>query len=294
MTDSPHPITYRDREFAGRAARDAIGEKAFLYLDPESRSVGTYNVVGSGVPERAYHRRALLVAIPSDASLESALEIVKSNEDVLVQLFDAYKGIKWNGHNHVGRWASDGGDCDSELDLLDQIETAMEGATRCWNAYDWLRPSWSEARAECKETILKGGDRDEAISLEVKRNLTIALQEGDAILDEDELRGVIEELFAEADREIAVEKINNAPLAFLVLAKGVSSIAAVNKASHDPSLLHHPYAGELIDIGRERGLDTLAGPGKLVDGAFLALVEGVDLDDLENDDAIVAYSELAP
>jgi hypothetical protein len=88
-----------------------------LYLDPEARRIGHWEMYGSGTPERVWHGRAVIADLPFGAVGESVEEIVRSDElrDLVAALFALYEGSEWNGSNHIGRWQRDDDEyCDAK------------------------------------------------------------------------------------------------------------------------------------------------------------------------------------
>lgn len=188
---SPAPLSFSG--FEGRAARRHIGEHAAVLICPEDRSVSVYRAIGSGVPALVWHRRAQLVAVSPDASLEAVEEALRSN-GLVEQIVALYDGKEWDGSNHVGRW----GGADGELlALLDELQQELRDLPRYVDADEWLAPVSSDLAEYVAERVRKGARPADAIADVASDEAGAASGEG-AIVDEEEAREAVARFYARA------------------------------------------------------------------------------------------------
>jgi len=109
------------------------GYRQDLYIDPEKHTVYVFTCVGAGIPAAAWHNRQVqILRIPADAIAESVCNAVLMVEERLAELCDRYLGSEWDGSNHVGRWAEDGGG------VLEWVGDRIPEIACYWDAGDWF------------------------------------------------------------------------------------------------------------------------------------------------------------
>ena len=119
------------------------GDRVYLILDPEARSLTPYTAIGNnGTPEPVWHRRSLLLAVPAGAVASEVVELLEALEDDLDDLQSCYRGTTWN----VGSW-------DEEwIEISERIELELERCPTYWEASEWFRDvSPRELRADVEE-----------------------------------------------------------------------------------------------------------------------------------------------
>lgn len=123
---------------------DVSGAINSVYLVPtEERDSGTGPLVcvsssiGSGMPERAYHRRwQYLGKVSPQAVPESVISALEACQETLLAIADLYEGHQWDGHNQVGQWRQDEA---LEREMLD-IQEALSQVSTYTAASDYFAP----------------------------------------------------------------------------------------------------------------------------------------------------------
>jgi len=136
------------------AHRWTSGTNGGLLVDPEDYTVSTWWHVGAGIPMSVYHGRAMLIAVPTDATEEGIREWIEVHRSELTELCDLYEGSEWDGNNHIGRWSQSAGSHD-EVELLHR--SALEDIPCYWSAADWLHDDSPDRLAQ--EIEKNGGVR---------------------------------------------------------------------------------------------------------------------------------------
>jgi hypothetical protein len=188
------PITYSG--FEGRAARKSIGEKAVVILDPEDRSCSAYTFIGSGVPAKVWHHRAVTIALVAEASLEAVESALRGGESTIEALFALYAGKDWDGSNHVGTWNDPD---DTRFVLLEKLESELGEVPTYWDASDYFAPVVVEIAGDVAALVRTGVRPEEAIELIAKKEVDSA---EDVILELGDVEDTIRELYIHA-----VEKV---------------------------------------------------------------------------------------
>jgi hypothetical protein len=164
-----------------------------LYLDPEARRIGHWEMYGSGTPERVWHGRAVIADLPFGAVGESVEEIVRSDElrDLVAALFALYEGSEWNGSNHIGRWQRDDDEyCDAKHELTERIEKLFEHVATYWSASEWLSQVWSQSEADSIRARMQDGETLEEIAEDMVSDARI----NDAHIGQRDMESTLEEL----------------------------------------------------------------------------------------------------
>jgi hypothetical protein len=185
----------------GRAAREGIGERCVLVLDPERRAVYPFTTIGSGWPTNVFHGRAIALNVPAAADLASVEQVLRSRDGALAELLDAYVGTRWDGCNHVGVWS---GEFDARREREEALEEALKDAARVWPASDWLRPVWADVVREARQRLDAGESREGALAAMVDAEAADATENG-VLLDVRELAEAIGRAIAEAAEAIREE-----------------------------------------------------------------------------------------
>jgi hypothetical protein len=107
--------------------RHVSGLKVGLVLTPgDPPDVDTFVHVGAGTPESVWHRRALMLDVPTDADPESVEEWVQGHEEEITSLLAEYRGDRWDGHNHVGTWEGDDKEVEGEHETWEEYQDARD------------------------------------------------------------------------------------------------------------------------------------------------------------------------
>jgi hypothetical protein len=120
------------------------GTQVSLYLIPADETnsgvaeVTIFRNVGPGCPEPAWNNRwHCLGSLAVDFVADSLVEVLESQRDTLEHIAASYLGSRWNGSNHVGRWA----------ESVDDIQIELDCETYC-PASDWLGCDWPSVDRE--------------------------------------------------------------------------------------------------------------------------------------------------
>lgn len=189
------------------------GWQARLILDPESREVTVYAAIGGAVSAPLWHGRWLSVSLSAAASGEHLRELLNGEEamGLLHDIFDCYRGCRWDGHNNVGEWEYEVHD-ETEHGtvktwphhaMVESLQRLVEDVPRFWSAADWLEPAWSECKREVQKVIEKteeGSGREDALKALVDEWVTDA-HANDALIDESDLLKVVETMVKDLQDE---------------------------------------------------------------------------------------------
>lgn len=174
------------------------GWRACLILDPEDRTVSLYRCIGSGTPVNVWHNRALTASINIAASGEAVAEILREHASAVEAIFDSYEGSEWDGHNHVGSWATDDQQMPTYTADLASLEAALEDAPTYWSAGDWLEGDWSGSKRELRKALAAGQTADEVAAAWVASG-----RSDGALLDHDDVAKQIARMVKEIEEEDA-------------------------------------------------------------------------------------------
>lgn len=160
----------------------AAGTRVALYLDPGDGGIAprvyTFGYLGAlGAPERAYRGRHKQIGmVPVSASPDSLHDWLTSRAEEITALAALFRGVQWDGNNHVGVWA-DGADADAEHlagCLGDAI--AFGDVLTYWAAADYLAPDRA-ALAEAIEARGVGAVAREAIDAATEQGVPLRFGE---------------------------------------------------------------------------------------------------------------------
>lgn len=163
-----------------------------LYLDPEARRVGHWEMYGSGTPERVWNSRAVIADLPFGAVGEQVEEIVRSDElrDLVAALFDLYEGSEWNGSNHIGRWTQQDEYCDVKQELIEKIEGLFEHVATYWSASEWMSQVWGQSEADSVRARLQDSETLEEIAADMVNDALI----NHAHISQDDMEATLRDL----------------------------------------------------------------------------------------------------
>ena len=132
--------------------RDGDSRSMSLFLVPALERADDVPAVkcydGDGSPMLAHHGRwACLGSYKGRVLGASALERLTMLTDELLALDATYEGTRWDGHNHLGLWSSDGHD--AILALQWGWQEASDDLRSYWDADDWFGDTtWPELCAQ--------------------------------------------------------------------------------------------------------------------------------------------------
>jgi len=138
-------------------ARNALYAIPGLERDDGIPHVFVWSVVGSGQPAPAYHGRWLCLGSVSQRAVAPEIErVVRDHEGEILSALETYQGTRWDGHNHVGTWATDPYGAPVELP---DLEDALGDIPTYWDAGDWFQPvtfaeiAWDWAGADVDAAV---------------------------------------------------------------------------------------------------------------------------------------------
>lgn len=143
MTDDLDVSEYiQDVEYGDMEPMNISGSNNTVYLIPAltketSPQVFVWSCIGSAQPEPAFNNRWYGVcSVPRTAVPSEVEKVLRSHEELLIEINSFYDGSEWDGHNHRGSWADH-----ANLDKLTAvIQEAMDEVATYWSASDYFQP----------------------------------------------------------------------------------------------------------------------------------------------------------
>jgi len=188
------------------------GVRHMLVLDPEENEVYVFSNVGSGVPAKVWHQRALSLPLPQRVAGEDLRSWCENHSHTIQAVLDAYIGPWWNGSNFVGSWEVDESSVGfagyvtyrHEHLLLGLKDSLTYDLPVCWGVTEYFA-SGHDLGGECAE-IWMAHEKGATVENLVDDILVDALA-GNARLDKTELRSFIENVLRGHDGDYADELI---------------------------------------------------------------------------------------
>jgi hypothetical protein len=183
---------------------NSSGMNFYLIIDPEDRIISTHSNYGSGIPMTVYNGIETLVSVQNNASGSSVEEILLDNIEKLDSLADLYEGAEWNGGNDRGIWS----DYEEKYHLEENLQSEISETKQYYaDVGDWFAPG--------------GFGYFDILNFE---NMELALDsesgdQGEAILDRDQVEVYFTELLNERLEEIEDEISNTDAFSSAALAE---------------------------------------------------------------------------
>ena len=144
MTDDLDVSEYiQDVEYGDMEPMNISGSNNTVYLIPAltnetSPQVFVWSCIGSAQPEPAFNNRWYGVcSVPRTAVPSEVEKVLRSHEELLIEINSFYDGSEWDGHNHRGSWA----DPDNLDKLTAVIQEAMDEVSTYCEASNYFQSS---------------------------------------------------------------------------------------------------------------------------------------------------------